>query len=291
MAAIGQTAAGATRSAPGAGAQAGFGTPPYTASAPFGRVPVSGAPFVPAISNDTDLARALDQYIAAVSPSSPLRGKGAAFVRAARQNGLDPSELVAIAQVESELGTAGAATTGGHNAFGLGAFGSTPNGIRYPTWEAGIAAAAKTIAGYHATDLAGVMRHWNPQNATAEATAVGNVWSHLPRPPGVVAPVTPHDTSPGGQPIDTGVGPQIVNAITSPLDAIKAALSFLIDTHNWLRLGESLMGGLLLVGAIWSLLKGRSGLALVLGIGGYVFLYGGVKDVRPIDEVKAAFGG
>lgn len=89
-----------------------------------------------------------------------------------------------------------------------------------------------------------------------------------------------------GQPLATTIG-----AAGSMLDVMKEIGSFLTDTHNYLRIGESALGTVLLVLGVVSLIKGRSGLALVAGIAGYTFLYGGVKDVRPIDEIKGAFGG
>ena len=117
-------------------------------------------------------AATINQYLAA--KRSPLAGHGAVFIREAAAVGIDPRFLVAITGAETSFGTSGNAA-GIHNPFGLGP------GIRYPTWDAAIRAAAQNLGGpkYKGAGLftiAQIQGTWAPGGATNDPTNLNSFW-------------------------------------------------------------------------------------------------------------------
>lgn len=152
-----------------AAAEPAASAPPVAAVPPPARVPV---PAVAAAQGDAELAAALDGYLA--GKLSPLTGLGGALVSAARGAGLDPRLLVAISGAETGFGTYAPAQRI-HNPFGLG-----PH-VAYPSWEASIAAAARTLGGpiYRGagrTTIARIQERWAPIGAGNDPTGLNANW-------------------------------------------------------------------------------------------------------------------
>lgn len=85
------------------------------------------SPLLPKINDPGAFASSIDNYIKAAVPGSPLIGAGSNFVKAGVDNGINPAWIVSIAEHESSYGTAGIATQGTNNPFGLTATASQPN--------------------------------------------------------------------------------------------------------------------------------------------------------------------
>jgi hypothetical protein len=118
------------------------------------------------------VAMTIDAWIARRMPASPLRGLGAAMVAGASGSGLDPRLLAAIALQETSLGTAGGGPAV-YNPFGLGP------GLAFPSWEAAIALAVRTLASMHAAGaqtIAGIAMHWAPVGAANDPTGLNANW-------------------------------------------------------------------------------------------------------------------
>ncbi|MEQ9114921.1 MAG: hypothetical protein RID94_11795 [Miltoncostaeaceae bacterium] len=135
--------------------------------------PLPAAAAAPANADDTALAASLDGYLA--SKSSPLTGLGADFVASSRAVGLDPRVLVAIAGAETSFGTYGP-SQGIHNPFGMGP------GIVYPSWSAGIDAAARNLGGSlylgdGLVTLPAIQARWAPNGAGNDPTGLNSHWT------------------------------------------------------------------------------------------------------------------
>ena len=84
------------------------------------------------------LGGAFDSYLR--RKKSPLAGRGNMFVNVARNAGIDPRLLLAIAGTETSFMTdPNAAPPSEHNAWGMGP------GIQYPSWRAGARATAQNL--------------------------------------------------------------------------------------------------------------------------------------------------
>lgn len=108
---------------------------------------------------------------------SPLAQYAPAFVQIGRRYGIDPRFLVAIAGAETSFATdpnAGRDITTGHNPFGMG-----PH-IQYPTWEAGIAAAASNLRRNYLdrglTDVVSIRNKWAPASAANDPQGLNSQW-------------------------------------------------------------------------------------------------------------------
>jgi hypothetical protein len=143
----------------------GAGTQTATAVASSGPVTLNG--------DDAALARSLDDWMRRRSPSSPLVGQGATFVREGRANGIDPRLLVSIATAESGLGTGGNSAAI-HNAFGWGP------GIRFASWEDNIATVARGLStGYLAKGrdtIPAIQSVWAPVGASNDPGNLNSNW-------------------------------------------------------------------------------------------------------------------
>jgi hypothetical protein len=129
-------------------------------------------------------AGALERWMDRTVPDSPLSGLGQAFVFEGEAHGVDPRLLVAIALQESRLGTQGSGA-GRHNAFGLGP------GNAYLTWQAGVAAAARTIASYARDGLSTIVQiqtRWAPVGASNDPAGLNGRGGRAGSPP-VLDPV------------------------------------------------------------------------------------------------------
>ena len=145
-----------------------------TAASPFATLP--GLSFAPVSSTvpviDANLSAQLDSYLA--GKGSPLAGHGATFVYQSTAVGLDPRLLVAISGAETSFGTYGPSQRI-YNPFGMGP------GIVYPSWDDGIAAAARNLGGrlYKGSDLftiAQIQRRWAPNGAGNDPTNLNSHW-------------------------------------------------------------------------------------------------------------------
>jgi cell wall-associated NlpC family hydrolase len=173
----------------GSATEQGLPSSPLLAGSPVVAAPASGA-----------LAPQLDAYLQA--KGSPLAGLGSSFVARASAVGLDPRLLVAIAGSETSFGTYGPSQRI-HNPFGLG-----PH-IVYPSWDAAIAAAARTLSGGNylgagRVTIAQIGPVWAPVGALNDpgnlngnwVTTVGRIYAELGGDPsgsvftGATAPVT-----------------------------------------------------------------------------------------------------
>ncbi len=108
------------------------------------------------------------------SARSPLAGLGRAFVRVGRRYGVDPRFLVAVATHEGRLGTYKPIQRK-HNTFGLGP------GRSYPSWEANIEAAARTLArpgGFYAgkNTIRKIGLTWAPVGADNDPDDLNRHW-------------------------------------------------------------------------------------------------------------------
>jgi murein DD-endopeptidase MepM/ murein hydrolase activator NlpD len=117
--------------------------------------------------------RALDAWMRAREPRSPLVGLGDVFVAAGSDEGVDPRLLVAIAAQESALGTAGDAFSA-HNPFGIGP------GREFASWPASIEAAARLLhseyLGRGLTTVAAIGARWAPPGAANDPTGLNGSW-------------------------------------------------------------------------------------------------------------------
>ena len=99
-------------------------------------------------SGDGITAKGINDWIASNvgSRKSMMSGMGEAFMKAAKETGLDPRYLVAHAAHETGWGTAGVGVDGRFNYYGIGAFNSSPNSAyKFDSKEDGIISGAKWI--------------------------------------------------------------------------------------------------------------------------------------------------
>ncbi|HMN99384.1 MAG TPA: NlpC/P60 family protein [Miltoncostaeaceae bacterium] len=128
---------------------------------------------VPQVQGDAAAqASRIDGYLA--SKFSPLTGLGAVFVTESQAVGMDPRFLVAIAGSETSFGTYGPSQAI-HNPFGMGP------GINYPSWAAGIRAAAQNLGGplYKGSGLVTVVairNRWAPAGAANDPSGLNSNW-------------------------------------------------------------------------------------------------------------------
>jgi hypothetical protein len=78
----------------------------------------------PTVNDAAAFGTAIDNFITAARPDSPLIGLGSTFVSAGQQYGVNPAYIVAIARNESTYGTA--VPDGSYNSFGLTADSGQP---------------------------------------------------------------------------------------------------------------------------------------------------------------------
>jgi hypothetical protein len=145
--------------------------------------PGGAAPLAPPIAPDRLACVApldvlgIDRVLGAAR--SPMAGQGDAIVEGARQVGLDPRAIVAIAAHETLLETYGPARVI-HNPFGLGP------GMRFSTEREAILTAARVLGeGYLAQGLVRIPdigRKWAPVGAVNDPTDLNSAW-----PTGVAA--------------------------------------------------------------------------------------------------------
>ena len=145
-----------------------------TPAAPSAAAPVPTVAPVPGTAAPTgDMSARIDAYLA--SKASPLTGLGAVFVAEAARVGLDPRFVVAISGAETSFGTYGPAIEI-RNPFGLG-----PH-IRFPSWEAAIASAARNLAGgFYVGEgrftIAAIQARWAPGGAANDPTGLNSHWT------------------------------------------------------------------------------------------------------------------
>jgi len=98
----------------------------------------TGALVYPEGADLTVLGKCLDEYIAKKEPSSPLKGTGAAFAQAGKDQNINPALLVAMAVAESSLGTTGKAKNypNAHNYRGK--FNADGSLKEFSSWEEAI---------------------------------------------------------------------------------------------------------------------------------------------------------
>ncbi len=226
-----------------------------TATSPFATLP--GLSFAPVSSTvptiDANLSGQLDNYLA--GKGSPLAGHGAVFVYQSTAVGLDPRLLVAISGAETSFGTYGPSQTI-HNPFGMGP------GIVYPSWDDGIAAAARNLGGrlYKGSDLvtiSQIQRRWAPNGAGNDPTNLNSNWNrNVSRyyaelggdPNGTV--FTDRRASQIAIPVAFGVAPGIQGTVAAPAAygpgtnvpgggqgkgaaAVQLAVSFIGTRYQW----------------------------------------------------------
>ncbi|MEX1995177.1 MAG: M23 family metallopeptidase [Candidatus Saccharimonadales bacterium] len=110
----------------------------------FGSGPLYGPQF-PQLSDTADLATRISSYISETLPSSPLQAQSEIFVQLGQQYNVNPAMVVAMAQMETSLGTAGYGTpSGGYNITNIRPGGSF---AKYSNYRQGIEAAYKNLAG------------------------------------------------------------------------------------------------------------------------------------------------
>lgn len=112
-------------------------------------------------------AAAIDVFLA--SKGSPMIGKGHVFVSEGNAARVDPYFIAAISGQETSYGTYGPSRAI-RNPFGLGP------GNTYPSYDAAIAAAARSIASYGETTVEGVAKHWAPVGASNDPGGLNGGW-------------------------------------------------------------------------------------------------------------------
>lgn len=251
---------------------------------------------------DASVAKRIDDYLRSIG--SPMAGQGSAIVRSARAQGVDPDVIVSLAVAETGAGkNANTRDLAGHNVWGMG--GGPATRKSYPNWSAAFADVALTMKNLglrSATDIPTQGYKWviGP-NATDDArkkwqqSESGKNW--------VKAQLDYINSQPGrevgiSQPADSEGWGDFISNLGSPLDVLKGLVSnigWIIDPHNWVRLGSMVVGVLgMAVGAMF-FLRAQGGAGYMLGLllvgMGLLWLWGGLKDQNPIEELKASFGG
>jgi hypothetical protein len=137
-----------------------------------GALPQAVGPSCASMST-SGIAAAIDRWIGATVPGSPLDGTGAAMVTGTAGTGLDPRLLAAIALQETRLGTAGPGPAV-FNPFGLGP------GLEFSNWDDAIALAVGTLVTMHragARTIAEISVHWAPIGASNDPGGLNANWS------------------------------------------------------------------------------------------------------------------
>lgn len=211
-------------------------------------------------------ARALGLEINRKLAGSPMAGTGPTFVSAAARNDVNPWFLVAIAKVESQLGTTGFATNGSHNPFGLGVTGAAGAGFRYTSWSGAINAAADNLGGplYRGAGLNTIAKvggrwaadpGWPTKVAAAYSSLAGGASIRTDRVvigPGRAGVQPDPNTSPGD-----ALG-NLAGAVTDPLSGLVGLVARLFDPSTWLRVLAALGGTIAIVLGILFLFRSRT---------------------------------
>lgn len=195
-------------------------------------------------SEQNKQADIIDTYLR--SKGSPLVGHGGSFVFWGDNYGINPMFLVAIAGSETNFGKYGPSQTI-HNPFGMGP------GIKYPSWEKAIAAAAKNLhtnkayAGKNTISEIGAV--WAPKGASNDPNNLNHNWpanvskffSELGQDP--KASVRQRAIADKG--IIEGTKDAIVEQVPGKgaLDAFGSVASAVMDWHFWARVSMVIGGG------------------------------------------------
>lgn len=142
---------------------------------PGGSGPLYGPRF-PQIPDTAALAKALNDYVGKTVPASPLKNYGDIFVGLGQQYDINPVLVVAMAQKETSLGTAGNGTpSGGYNITNI-----RPNGsfAKYANYNQGIEATYKNLSGglylgppSNFTTVSQIINRWAPPSDNNDTNA------------------------------------------------------------------------------------------------------------------------
>ncbi len=113
-------------------------------SGPAGSGPLDG-PFFPKIGDTADLKKRMTEYVQKTKPSSPLLSHIGEFVDFGKQYNVNPVMVLAMAQKETSLGTAGFGKPGIHNILNVQHGGST-RFAPYPSYTVAIEEFMKLMA-------------------------------------------------------------------------------------------------------------------------------------------------
>lgn len=237
-------------------------------------------------------AAAIDKVLA----NTPMRGTGKTFVSAGNQYDISPWFLVAIAGHESGFGSAGFATNGSHNPFGLGVTGAPGAGFRYGSWDAAIRAAAANLGGplYKGAGkitIKDIGSRWaaDPNWADAVATKMASLTGAANDKDTVV--IGPRRSLPNDKVSDNSLADSLKEI--NPISSIADVLKFIADPKTWIRIGSMILGAAAMFAGVFMLVKsGDAGrpIGLIIMSLGFVWLYAAVKAINPTDLVKQVVG-
>jgi hypothetical protein len=192
---------------------------------PGGSGPLYG-PFFPKVSDTAALAQAISSYITSTRPDSPLISHANEFVGYGQQYNVNPALIVAIAQKETSLGTAGNALAPQYNVFNVrnGDAGSFGN---YASISDSIQSVNKLISGSlylgppaNETTISAVISTYAPSSendTNAYIKFVGGVMQkilgNLSGSPGASADSCPSGTASGSGPVEEGTNAELAKKI------------------------------------------------------------------------------
>jgi len=135
----------------------------------------TGSLVYPAGVNPEEIGPRLDEYMRNQVSSSPLVGKGLIFAQAGKQWNINPALMIAIAQQESQLGTAGGGPPK-KNPFGWGC----PPCISFSSWDEAISQVTENMRKNYLNEgkitIEQIGNKWAPVGASNDPNNLNSSW-------------------------------------------------------------------------------------------------------------------